>query len=78
MRSRVTRRSRSYSSDSHEDSLNLLQGSATEPPPSQGVMVKMMKKVMKMWSQVEMRVVGTGSSGWVQLTESSVRGSGLN
>lgn len=33
---------------------------------------------MRMWSQVGMRAVGTGSSGWVQLTANSVKGSGLN
>lgn len=58
------------------DSRSLQQDSAAEPPPDQWVMGKMRTKVMRTKSQVGMRVVGTGSSGWEQLTGSSARGSG--
>lgn len=60
----------------HADSRSLLQGSVAEQPPNQWVMGKKRKQVMK--SQVGMRAVGTGSSGWEQQTGSSVRGSELS
>lgn len=62
----------------HADSRFHPRGSAAEPPPSRWVTGTMRKRVKRRKSQVAIRAVGTGSSGWAQLTGSSVRVSGLN
>lgn len=62
----------------HADSHFLLQGSAAEQPPDRWEMGTKKKRAMRMKIQVGMKVVGTGSSGWVQLMGSSARGSGLS
>lgn len=62
----------------HGDSRSLPRGPATERPPSQSATGKTRKRTRKMRSQVEVRAVGTGSSGWERLTGSSARGSELS
>lgn len=59
----------------HGDSRSLPGGPATEPPPGQSATGKTRKRTRKTPSQVEVRAVGTGSSGWGRPTGSSGRGS---